>query len=120
MARSRPTTGSQVPLEGLEPESEAPLASHGAGAWDGAALRAARENAHITVEEMASRTKINTAIIRALEEERFDEAPKARVYVRGFVRCLAEEIGLDADAVARSYVPRWERWYERAGEGVSY
>lgn len=118
MPRARPTSGSTVPLESVEGMET--HASHGGGAWDGGAIRAARERAGISVEEMASRTKINTAIIRALEDERFDDAPKARVYVRGFIRCVAEEIGLDPEAVSRSFVPRWERWYERAGEGVSY
>lgn len=80
--------------------------------WDGPALRAAREQAGMSLEEMSNRTKINIAILRALEEERFEDTPKARVYVRGFVRCMAEEIGLDRDQVARSYVPRWERWFE--------
>ena len=35
----------------------------------------------------------------------------ARVYVRGFVRCLAAEIGLDKEVVSRTYVPRWESWF---------
>lgn len=83
--------------------------------WDGPSLRAARERAGIAIEEMSARTKINIAIIRALEEERFEDTPKARVYVRGFVRCMAEEIGIDPDAVARSYVPRWERWFADRG-----
>lgn len=101
--------------------SDPPMtSSHGEGAWDGLAVRAARERAGITLEDMASRTKINTSILRALEDERFEDAPKARVYVRGFIRCMADEIGLDADAVARSYVPRWERWFERAETTLSY
>lgn len=81
--------------------------------WDGAALRAAREQKGLALEEISTRTKINVAILRALEEERFADTPKARVYVRGFVRCMADEIGLDPDAVSRSYVPRWERWFDQ-------
>lgn len=69
----------------------------------------------MAIEEMSNRTKINIAILRALEDERFEDTPKARVYVRGFVRCMAEEIGLDPDAVAKSYLPRWELWFERSG-----
>ena len=81
--------------------------------WDGPALRAYRERCGVTIEELSSRTKINPAIIRALEDDNFEDTPKARVYVRGFVRCIAEELHLDPNAVARSYVPRWEKWYEK-------
>lgn len=83
--------------------------------WDGPALRAAREKSGLTVQEVSNRTKINIAIIRALEEERFEDAPSARVYVWGFVRCMAEEIGLDPEDVAKGYVPRWERWFAQSG-----
>lgn len=118
MVKARALSGSHKPVD---PNEEPPEAgSHAAGAWDGAALRSAREKAGIAVEDMANRTKINISILRALEEERFEDAPKARVYVRGFIRCVAEEIGLDPDAVARSYVPRWERWFERTGMNQSY
>ena len=90
--------GSNPPPAGLTP-------------WDGAALESARKSAHKSLDEIADRTKINVAILRALEQERFEDAPKARVYIRGFVRCLAEEVGLEPDAVAKSYLPRWERWF---------
>ena len=84
--------------------------------WDGPALKAAREKSGLSIRELSSRTKINISILRALEEERFEDAPKARVYVRGFVRCMAEEIGINPDAVINSYVPRWEAWFEQAGQ----
>ncbi|MBK8014925.1 MAG: helix-turn-helix domain-containing protein [Deltaproteobacteria bacterium] len=83
-----------------------------ATAMSGAKLRQTRESRGITLKEVAERTKINVAILAALEEERFDDMPNARVYVRGFVRCLAKEIGLDEDIVTRSYIPRWESWQQ--------
>ncbi|MEL6186568.1 MAG: helix-turn-helix transcriptional regulator, partial [Myxococcota bacterium] len=95
-----------------EGQAATPAPAKRAGrSWDGAALRKARENEGMTLQELSSRTKINVAILRALEEERFEETPKARVYVRGFVGCIAEELGLDVDAVTRAYVPRWEEWF---------
>jgi len=101
-ASAEPTTDSPAP--------SAKPAGQG-GRWDGAALRSAREKSGLSVEEVSARTKINIAILKALEEERFEDTPKARVYVRGFVRCMAEEIGVDPEAVARGYVPRWEAWF---------
>lgn len=83
--------------------------------WDGPALKTAREQAGLSIREVSNRTKINISILRALEEENFEATPRARVYVRGFVRCIAEEIGLNPDAVANSYVPRWEAWFEQIG-----
>lgn len=106
--RTEPSAEAAAPPEPTPPT----LPPHRGGrSWDGAALRNARENAGMTLQELSSRTKINVAILRALEEERFDDAPKARVYVRGFVGCIAEELGLDVDAVTRAYVPRWEQWF---------
>lgn len=111
--KQRRSGASSPPEPAADPATPEPAAkvTRASRTWDGPALRNARENAGISVQEMSSRTKINVAILRALEEERFEEAPKARVYVRGFVRCMAEEMGLDPEAVARAYVPRWEQWF---------
>lgn len=100
-------------------ESEVPPAPAGAPemgvdtVFTGALLRQIRESQRITLKEISERTRISVANLSALEEERYDDLPNARVYVRGFVRCLAQEIGLDRDQVSRSYVPRWEAWFEQ-------
>ena len=60
---------------------------------------------------MSESTKISKRVISALEDERYPDMPNARVYVRGFVRCLARELELDLDAVTRSYLPKWEQWF---------
>lgn len=79
--------------------------------FTGQLLRQVRENQRLTLKEISERTKISVASLAALEEERYEDLPNARVYVRGFVRCLAAEIGLDRDLVSRTYVPRWEAWF---------
>jgi hypothetical protein len=79
--------------------------------FTGPVLRQIRESQRITLKEVSERTKISVASLSALEEERYEDLPNARVYVRGFVRCLAAEIGLDKDQVSRTYVPRWEAWF---------
>lgn len=80
-------------------------------AYRGADLREIRESQGLSLGEISDRTKISRTILLAIEEERYEDIPNARVYVRGFVRCVARELGLDLDAVSNSYVPPWERWY---------
>jgi flagellar biosynthesis protein FlhG len=75
--------------------------------WDGARLRRARLLRGVEVEDVATATKINPAYLRFLESDRFDDLP-AVVYVRGFVAAYARFLGLDANAVARSYTLRFE------------
>lgn len=78
--------------------------------FTGDALKNVREGLGLSLREISDRTKITVPILSALEEERYDKMPNARVYVRGFVRCLARELSLDMDQVSKSYLPRWERW----------
>lgn len=98
------------------PEEKKPPTSSSAKTYDGAAIKKAREAKGLSHADLESRTKITAKILRALEEERYADMPNARVYVRGFVRCIAREVGLDQDAVSSSYVPRWEAWRESQAE----
>jgi flagellar biosynthesis protein FlhG len=82
-------------------------ASGDEASWDGARLRRARLLRGVEVEDVAAATKINPAYLRFLESDRFDDLP-AVVYVRGFVAAYARFLGLDANAVARSYTLRFE------------
>lgn len=79
--------------------------------FTGQLLREVREARRMTLKEVAERTRISVANLSALEDERYEALPNARVYVRGFVRCLAVEIGIDRDHVSRTYLPRWETWF---------
>ena len=79
--------------------------------YTGALLREIREGRGLSISEISERTRISRTVLVALEEERYEDIPNARVYVRGFVRCVARELELDMDEVSRSYVPRWERWF---------
>lgn len=85
------------------------------GHFTGERIKKAREERGLSLKEISDRTKISVATLQALEDERYEDMPNARVYVRGFVRCLAEEVGLDKDQVSQSYVPRWERWFVENG-----
>ena len=61
----------------------------------GAALRAAREQAGLTVEDVSADTRIRGTLIRDLEADRF-ESSGAPVYARGHVRAITHTIGVDA------------------------
>ena len=76
----------------------------------GSLMKRLREQRGLSLTELSDRTKITKAILSALEDERYDDLPNARIYVWGFVRCLARELELDMDEMAASYVPRWEQW----------
>jgi hypothetical protein len=65
-------------------------------------LRAQRDRASLSIEDIARVTRIPERSIRQLEEGRFEELP-ADVFVRGFLRSYARVIGVSADDVVRRY-----------------
>jgi len=74
-------------------------------AWTGELLQKAREARGLSVAQLAERTKLSRAHIELVEGERFDLLPVA-VYLRGIVMCIARELRLDGQKVARSYLER--------------
>jgi len=109
--KKREAAEPEVPPPAPEPPKPEPIKVESGATFTGEAIRKMREQRGLTLKEIAEKTKISVAVLQALEEERYEDMPSARVYVRGFVRCLAEEIGLDKDQVSQSYVPRWEQWF---------
>lgn len=67
-----------------------------------ALLRAARERAGLSVEEISSRTKIATAQLLAMERGEFERLP-GEFFARAFLRNYAREVGLSPDDVVRAY-----------------
>jgi cytoskeletal protein RodZ len=61
----------------------------------GAFLRGEREARSITIEELSRKTRIPAPRLESLEMGRLDDLP-ARVYVRGFIKACAREIGVPA------------------------
>src|SRR4051812_44868332 len=62
----------------------------------GAALCAAREFHGYSLEDLAESTRIRRAYIAALEEMRLDQLP-SRPFTVGYVRAVAQALGLDPD-----------------------
>lgn len=104
-AEVRPTEPVLAPLDALDELEESE------GEWTGARLRRARLRQGIEIDDITKITKVNPTYLQYLEEERFDGLP-ASVYVRGFVVGYAGVLGLDAKAVAASYLARCD---ERRG-----
>ena len=94
MSENKSRASRQPPWEG-GPKREAGTF----GLW----LRREREAREVTLEEIASVTKISKSYLGALEEERFDVLP-APVFAKGFLREYAKYVGLDPDDVVNSYL----------------
>jgi flagellar biosynthesis protein FlhG len=87
---------------------------HAETEFTGRLLSKVRESQGIALEDIARRTKIGVAYLRAIEDEDFAALP-ALVYTRGFVQQLAKYLRLDPAQVTRSYLRRFR--LGRAAEG---
>ncbi len=98
------------------PSRDTEIEEPGGGVWDGAALRRARIQSGLELEEIAEITKVGIRTLRQLEDDAFDDLP-ATVYVRGFVMTYARTIGIDPARVAASYLRRFEESRSEQGRG---
>jgi cytoskeletal protein RodZ len=67
-----------------------------------ALLRGAREDAGLSLQELAERTKIKVSTLEAMERGEFDRLPRG-VFMRGFLRACARELNLDPVALVANY-----------------
>jgi cytoskeleton protein RodZ len=73
----------------------------------GERLRLARERAGLSVDDIAARTKIQVSILEAIERDDFEHVPGG-LFVRGFLRACAREVGLEPEAVVADYLDQHE------------
>jgi len=69
----------------------------------GERLRKEREQKNISLEDISLETKIGTRLLRALEEEHFDQLPGG-IFNKGFVRAYARHLGLDEEQTVADYL----------------
>jgi cytoskeletal protein RodZ len=69
----------------------------------GEKLRKQREQRGIELDAISKTTKISTRMLRALEDEHFDQLPGG-VFNKGFVRAYARQVGLDAEEAITDYL----------------
>jgi hypothetical protein len=69
----------------------------------GEKLRKQREQQGIGLDAISGTTKISTRMLRALEEEHFDQLPGG-VFNKGFVRAYARQVGLNEEEAVADYL----------------
>ena len=69
----------------------------------GERLRREREKRGITLDDVSVSTKISMRMLRALEEEKFDQLPGG-IFNKGFVRAYARHLGIDEDQAIADYL----------------
>lgn len=111
-----------------------PDSTHEALAGCGARLRAAREAAGLSIDEVATRLRMPARVVRSLESEDWSRLG-APVFVRGQVRSYSRLLGLSTapmmDAltvgqveptrlVSRTHIPKAQWWAEQIGRRLVY
>src|SRR6202795_1239531 len=66
-------------------------------------LKKKREQRSISLDDIALSTKIGTRMLRALEEEKFEQLPGG-IFNKGFVRAYARHVGLDEEQTLSDYM----------------
>jgi hypothetical protein len=69
----------------------------------GEKLRKQREQQGIGLDAISDTTKISTRMLRALEDEHFDQLPGG-VFNKGFVRAYARQVGLNEEEAIADYL----------------
>lgn len=67
-------------------------------------LKEARESAGLTLEDVATKTKISKKHLMAIEACDFDTIPFAMIYKKNFIRRYAEALGADASECVSQFV----------------
>lgn len=73
--------------------------------YSGGLLRAVREAKGVTLDEVASSTRISVRYLQAIESDAHERLPSA-TFVRGYVREIARLLKLDEEAVVSGYMRR--------------
>jgi cytoskeletal protein RodZ len=75
-------------------------------------FRQVRETKGLTVDEVASKTRIHPDFLKALEEGNFAKLPD-QVFAKGFVRSYARSLGLDEEEAMRRFTESAGVFYEK-------
>jgi cytoskeleton protein RodZ len=78
-------------------------------------FRQVRETKGLTLEEVASKTRIRSDFVKALEDGNFAKLPD-QVFARGFVRSYARSLGLDEEDAINRFAESAGSFYEKQGE----
>ena len=106
---ARPEVDGAVLAERAMLREELAREIHAETEFTGRLLERVRESQGVEIDDIAQRTKIAAAHVRAIEAEDFGKLP-AQVYTRGFVQQIAKLLGLDPTQVTRTYLRRMRQW----------
>lgn len=87
----------------------------------GERLKREREMRGVSLEEIATATRISTRFLEALENEQWERLPGG-IFNRGFIRSVARFLGLDEESLIAEYAmatndpPEVAVWAESAGQ----
>ena len=84
----------------------------------GETLRLAREKRGLSLDGLAQRTKIPESSLRAIEANDIDRLP-AGIFLRGFLKAYAREVGLDADDAVAHYIAQFKPPEDKVEEGTA-
>ncbi len=73
--------------------------------WSGALFKSVREARGISLQALSDTTRISGRYLEAIEAEAQDALPST-TFVRGYVREIARQLGLDEEAAVAGYVRR--------------
>jgi cytoskeleton protein RodZ len=69
----------------------------------GARFKQERERQQMTLDQVAAATKIGARMLKALEDEHFDQLPGG-IFNKGFVRAYARHLGMDEEQAIADYL----------------
>ncbi len=78
-------------------------------------FRQVRETKGLTIDEVASKTRIRTDFVKALEDGNYAKLPD-QVFARGFVRSYARSLGLDEEDAVHRFIQSAGAFYEKQDE----
>lgn len=76
--------------------------------YTGALLREVRQRKGLAVQDLVDQTAIPEKYLQALERNAREALPGATIFVEGYLRTVADVLGLDATALARGYLANLE------------
>jgi transcriptional regulator with XRE-family HTH domain len=79
----------------------------------GGRLRGAREHRHLSLDDIARRTRLSISVLRAIERNDFASLPPG-MFRKAYLRMVAVEVGLDPNEIATVYAAQFEPVIEPA------
>jgi len=82
----------------------------------GERLKREREKRNFTLDDVSATTKISTRMLRALEDEHFNQLPGG-IFNKGFVRAYARHLALDEEELVAEYLEATGELSSKAAPG---